>query len=114
MNPLEIELVLLNLIRNAVEAGDGNTIVSLHTERISSGVRVAVRDNGRGMNEEQLAHVFDPLYTTRRQCGGSGVGMSIAKGIVQGHDGRMEVRSRPGNGTAVIVELPIAAGTFSG
>ena len=52
-----------------------------------SGVRVVVSDNGCGMNEEQLAHVFDPLYTTRRQAGGSGLGMSIAYGIIQGHEG---------------------------
>ncbi|MBU4273761.1 MAG: ATP-binding protein [Planctomycetes bacterium] len=114
MNPLEIELVLLNLIRNAVEAGDEKAAVSIRTMRIKEGVRVAVSDNGRGMNEEQLEHVFDPLYTTRRMSGGSGMGMSIAQGIVQGHEGRMEVRSRPGKGTTVIVDLPIAAGALTG
>lgn len=114
MNPLEIELVLLNLIRNAVEAGDKKVVVSIRTMRIKKGVRVAVSDNGRGMNEEQLEHVFDPLYTTRRKFGGSGMGMSIAQGIVQGHEGRMEVRSRLGKGTTVIVDLPIAAGALTG
>lgn len=113
MNPLEIELVLLNLVRNAIEAGDDKTVVSIKTSRFDDGVRVAVTDNGPGMNEEQLAHVFDPLYTTRRKSGGSGVGMSIARGIVQGHDGRMEVRSRLGKGTTVIVDLPITAGALS-
>ena len=71
-------------------------------------MQAVVGDNGCGMSEEQLAHVFDPLYTTRRQAGGSGLGMSIAQGIVQAHAGRIEVRSRPGAGTTVIVELPIA------
>ena len=60
------------------------------------------------MNEEQLAHVFDPLYTTRRQAGGSGLGMSIAQGIVRGHEGRMEVQSQPGQGTTVTIDLPLA------
>ena len=114
MNPLEIELVLLNLIRNAAEAGEDNAVVSIQTSTIDGGVRVSVSDNGPGMNEEQLARVFDPLYTTRHQSGGSGVGMSIAKGIVQGHEGRMEVRSRPGKGTTVFVDLPITAGALSG
>lgn len=114
MNPLEIELVLLNLIRNAAEAGEDGTVVSIQTSTIDGGVRVTVSDNGPGMNEEQLARVFDPLYTTRHQSGGSGVGMSIAKGIVQGHEGRMEVRSRPGKGTTVFVDLPITAGALSG
>jgi PAS domain S-box-containing protein len=108
MNPLEIELVLVNLIRNAIEAGSGGASISIHTARSETHVRAVVGDNGCGMNEEQLAHVFDPLYTTRRQAGGSGLGMSIAQGIVQAHAGRMEVRSRPGAGTIVIVELPTA------
>jgi len=110
MNPLEIELVLVNLIRNAVEAGQEKTIITVGTARIAGGVRVVVRDNGRGMNEEQLLHVFDPLYTTRRRLGGSGLGMSIALGIVRGHEGRMEVQSQKGEGTTVIVDLPVAAG----
>ncbi|MBN1394248.1 MAG: ATP-binding protein [Pirellulales bacterium] len=111
MNPLEIELVLLNLVRNAVEAGNEKALVTIRTSRIKQGVRVAVSDNGRGMNKEQLAHVFDPFYTTRCKSGGFGVGMSIAKGIVQGHKGRMELRSRPGKGTTVIVDLPITDGS---
>ena len=110
MNPLEIELVLVNVIRNAVEAGGGSVVIAIRTLRTEGGVRVEVRDNGRGMNDEQLAHVFDPLYTTRRQAGGSGLGMSIALGIVQGHEGHMEVRSQPGKGTTVTIDLPLPAG----
>ncbi len=106
MNPLEIELVLVNLIRNAVEAGRGRATVSIHTARSEAHVQAIVADNGCGMSDEQLAHVFDPLYTTRRQAGGSGLGMSIARGIVQAHAGRIEVQSRPGAGATVIVELP--------
>jgi two-component system, NtrC family, sensor kinase len=108
MNPLEIELVLVNLLRNAVEAGNDGVVVSIRTRRTPDGVRVAVSDIGRGMNEEQLAHVFDPLYTTRRQVGGSGLGMSIAYGIIQEHSGHMEVQSQLGKGTTVTIDLPLA------
>ncbi len=110
MNPLEIELVLINLVRNAVEAGGGSVVVSIRTGWTDEGVRVAVSDTGCGMDQEQLAHVFDPLYTTRRQLGGSGLGMSIAYGIIRGHEGRMEVQSKPGMGTTVTIDLPAAAG----
>ena len=110
MNPLEIELVLLNLIRNAVEAGDEKVIVTIRSQRTAEGVRVAVSDTGCGMNPEQLAHVFDPLYTTRRQLGGSGLGMGIAYGIIREHAGQMEVQSMPGMGTTVTIDLPVAAG----
>jgi two-component system, NtrC family, sensor kinase len=111
MNPLEIELVLVNLLRNAVEAGSEGVVVSIRTGRTPDGVRVVVSDNGWGMNEEQLAHVCDPLYTTRRQVGGSGLGMSIAYGIIQGHAGHMEVQSQPGKGTTVTIDLPLAPGS---
>ena len=110
MNPLEIELVLVNLIRNAVEAGRGNAVISIGTGHAEGGVRVSVTDNGCGMNNEQLSHVFDPLYTTRRQVGGSGLGMSIAYGIVQKHEGHMEVQSQLGSGTTVTIDLPLPAG----
>ncbi len=109
MNPLEIELVLVNVIRNAVEAGRGNVTIVIRTAPIDDGVRVAVSDTGCGMSEEQLAHVFDPLYTTHRQTGGSGLGMSIAMGIVREHKGRMEVQSQLGKGTTVTIDLPSAA-----
>ncbi|MCE5303231.1 MAG: hypothetical protein LLF97_09005 [Planctomycetaceae bacterium] len=115
MNPLEIELVLFNLVRNAIEAGRGekNVTVSIRTEPTPDGVRLSVRDNGCGMNSEQLKHVFDPLYTTRRQMGGSGLGMSIAYGIVRGHGGRMEVRSQPDQGATVTIDLPIAPASIA-
>jgi signal transduction histidine kinase len=115
MNPLEIELVLVNLVRNAIEAGmekrnRGGVAISIRTERTDAGIRVAVSDNGCGMSQEQLTHVLDPLYTTRRQVGGSGLGMSIANGIVQGYGGHLEVRSQTGVGTTVTMDLPVATG----
>ena len=112
MNPLEIELVLLNLIRNAVEAGGGNVDIAVGTMSIEEGVRVEVRDNGCGMSNEQIAHVFDPLFTTRRDRGGSGLGMSIALGIVEAHQGHMEVTSQKGKGTTATIDLPVAAGSL--
>jgi signal transduction histidine kinase len=112
MNPLEIELVLINLIRNAIEAGDGKVVVSIATMPIDGGVRVTVSDNGCGMSKELLAHVFDPLFTTRRDKGGSGLGMSIAHGIIHAHQGRMEVTSQEGKGTAVTIDLPVAGGSL--
>ena len=112
MNPLEIELVLVNLIRNAIEAGGGSVAVCIATRKTETGVSVQVSDNGCGMNQEQLEHVFDPLYTTRRQAGGTGLGMSIAYGIVQGHQGSMDVESQQFKGTTVTIELPIGAGSI--
>lgn len=112
MNPLEIELVLINLVRNAVEAGGGDVIVSIRTGRSENGVHIVVSDTGCGMSQAELSRVFDPLFTTRRHLGGTGLGMSIAQGIVQGHQGRMEVQSQPGMGTTVTIDLPVAPGSL--
>jgi signal transduction histidine kinase len=112
MNPLEIELVLLNLIRNAIEAGEKNMLICVATAPIPNGVRVTVRDSGCGMSQEQVSHVFDPLFTTRRHRGGSGLGMSIALGIVRAHGGHMDVLSHEGEGTTVTIDLPVAAGSL--
>jgi signal transduction histidine kinase len=64
------------------------------------------------MSNEQIAHVFDPLFTTRRDRGGSGLGMSIALGIVEAHQGHMEVTSQKGKGTTATIDLPVAAGSL--
>jgi two-component system, NtrC family, sensor kinase len=108
MNPLEIELVLVNLLRNALAAG-GSGEVLLRTGRYDGVVRASVCDNGRGMSRLQLKHAFDPLYTTRTSSGGCGLGLSIARRIIQRHQGRITLSSREGKGTLVTVDLPAAA-----
>jgi PAS domain S-box-containing protein len=112
LNPLEIELVLVNLIRNALEACPGEGEVWVRTSKIEGGVRAAVGDNGRGLSAEQIRHVFDPLFTTRKSLGGSGLGLSIAHKIIQGHQGRMKISSQVGKGTVVAVDLPCDGRAF--
>jgi two-component system, NtrC family, sensor kinase len=106
-NPLEIELVLENLLRNALAAG-GRGGVLLRTGRTDGAVRASVCDNGRGMSRRQLEHAFDPLYTTRVASGGCGLGLSIARRIIQRHQGRITLSSREGKGTLVTIDLPAA------
>jgi two-component system sensor histidine kinase SenX3 len=73
-------------------------------------VRVAVADNGKGIAPDSIPHVFDRFYRAdkarSRAMGGSGLGLAIAKWIADGHDGRLEIESAPGQGTTVTVELP--------
>jgi PAS domain S-box-containing protein len=102
-----IEQVLLNLIRNAVEAGETGGEVEVRTEAGPGVARVAVRDRGRGMSAEEKTFLFDPFYTTRRAEGGTGLGLSISHGIVTDHGGTIRVESQPGSGTTLTVELPL-------
>jgi signal transduction histidine kinase len=66
-----------------------------------------VRDDGRGIAEAEQRRVFDPFFTTRLELGGTGLGLSVAHGVITGHEGQIRVESKPGEGTAVAIELPL-------
>ena len=106
MNPLEIEQVLVNLIRNAVESKSSGVRVRVRARRVGDRARVEISDNGRGLEEAEQRRIFDPFYTTRLNDGGTGLGLSIAHGMVRGHAGTLSVESAPGSGTTFIVDLP--------
>jgi PAS domain S-box-containing protein len=102
-----IEQVLLNLVRNAVEAGRPGDEVIVATSVHGEHALLAVSDRGRGMTVEQKTYLFDPFYTTRRADGGTGLGLSISHGIITDHGGTIRVESQPGSGTTVTVALPL-------
>jgi|GEM_PF-1750655 len=108
VNPVEIEQVFVNLIRNAFECGVRGVKVVIRTERRPKTARIVVEDNGPGMLEEQLLRVFDPFFTTRRQEGGTGLGLSIVHGIITDCGGTISVQSKLGEGTAFTIDLPWA------
>ena len=83
--------------------------VVLRTAWQESRVVISVSDRGVGIPPEDLPHVFDPYYTTRRS--GTGLGLPIAKNIVEGLGGTISVTSRLGEGTDVRIDLPVRAGT---
>lgn len=106
MNPIEMEQVLINLIRNAAESGQDGVHVQVRTTRIADGVQLVVQDDGRGMPQEQCARIFDPFYTTRQDSAGTGLGLSIVHGLVSQHGGTIRVESQPSKGSAFIITLP--------
>ena len=69
-----------------------------------------IRDEGVGIPPENLAHVTDPFFTTKRESGGTGLGLSVSAGIVKDHHGKLEFRSTPGEGTTAILTLPATEG----
>ncbi len=108
-NESELSEVLINLVMNAADAlPDGGTItVSTDVEPGGEWVRAAVADNGKGMDEEVSKRIFEPFFSTKG-VGGSGLGLSVAYGIVNRHGGDIMVESREGEGTRFIVRLPAA------
>ncbi|HEY7711421.1 MAG TPA: PAS domain S-box protein [Candidatus Entotheonella sp.] len=108
-NVEEMELALVNLIRNAVEAGQYGAQVNLRTAVEAMQVYITVEDTGTGLTEEEQRNAFDPFYTTRHHAGGTGLGLSITQRIIRNHQGTIDLCSRPGQGTIVRICLPLAA-----
>lgn len=104
MSPIEIEQVMINLIRNAAEAagiGSRGVRIRVRVRAVDDRVEVDVEDDGRGIPERDLPRLFDPFFTTRLREGGSGLGLSVAHGIVTDHEGTIEIDSAEGHGTTV-------------
>ncbi len=107
MSPIEIEQVLVNLFRNAIESVPESRRVEVLVERLGEAAVVEVRDDGRGISEGDLPQVFDPFFTTRLEDGGSGLGLSVALGIARDHEGTLDIETTEGEGTCVSVTLPL-------
>jgi signal transduction histidine kinase len=111
----QIKQVLVNLLTNAVQAmpdGGHLTIATRLTERDIDGVfrqmaAVYVSDSGVGIPPENLERIFDPFFTTKEVGQGTGLGLSISYGIVEKHNGRIEVESVPGKGSTFTLLLPM-------
>lgn len=113
MDAARIEQVLDNLLSNALKFSPaGSTVhVGIEPDPAAGGVRVAVRDSGPGIAPEDLPHIFDRFYQGRRQGGhavaGSGIGLALAKKIVDAHRGRIWAESKEGEGTTIQFVLPV-------
>ncbi len=104
-----IEQVVVNLLLNASQAlGDSRGEIVLETgyARLSEEVFLMVRDAGTGIEAKHLPHLMDPFFTTKREQGGTGLGLSVSAGIVKEHGGRLTFDSIPGLGTTVRLILP--------
>ncbi|HEX3702180.1 MAG TPA: ATP-binding protein, partial [Vicinamibacterales bacterium] len=108
-----------NLVGNAVKYSPAGTTVDVSTGVHETMVRVRVIDRGLGIDAADLPHVFKPFFRGRRaldaEIRGSGVGLSVVRHVVEAHQGRIQIESRPGEGTTVTLELPRAdAGAAAG
>ena len=95
----QIEMVLINLIKNAVESLAKPQVPAIHLEAEATGPRVVIRvsDNGPGIEPEALEQIFIPFYTTKKT--GSGIGLSLSRQIMQIHNGQLTAESTPGQGS---------------
>jgi len=98
---------VLNLVRNALAAVSEQGTVRVTVDRTGASARLVVEDDGGGIPPEIRGLVFDPLFTTRADRGGTGLGLAVVKGIVLDHGGSVGVESEPGEGARFTVVLPI-------
>lgn len=109
-NAQRIEQVLVNLILNACQAlPDPTRCIQLTTahDSGSDSVIFRLRDEGSGISPEHLARLTDPFFTTKRDMGGTGLGLSVSAGIIKEHGGSLEFDSIPGSDTVVTLTLPV-------
>jgi signal transduction histidine kinase len=103
----KLRQALLNIVLNAVEASPRGSTVSVSVQRDCDGARVVVRDDGVGMTPDVLDRIRKPYFTTK--AGGSGLGLAVARGLVEQHGGSLEFKSAPNKGTTVTISLPMKA-----
>lgn len=104
-DPGQIQQVLLNLIKNAMQAMTKGGVLTVETGSAREGVWVSIADTGSGIPQEQVSRIFQPYYTTKRK--GSGLGLMIVQRIVRDHGGLIKLDSHLGRGTVFRVWLPL-------
>jgi signal transduction histidine kinase len=105
---IEMQQVLVNVLRNAVECGRSDVSIDVQCVVDGDRARIDVTDDGPGIDAAHLGQLFDPFYSTRKAKGGTGLGLSVAHGIVVSHAGSIRAESEPGQGARIIIELPLA------
>jgi PAS domain S-box-containing protein len=103
----QLQLVFTNVLMNAAQAMGGTGQVGIHIQRESNRLVVAIADHGPGMPADVLEKVFEPFFTTKHR--GTGLGLPIAKRIVEAHGGSVEIGTPTGGGTTVLISLPAVA-----
>ncbi len=105
LDAAQIQQVLVNLVKNAMQAMTKGGVLTLTTGQSAEGVWAGVTDTGGGIPQEQINRIFDPFYTTKKK--GTGLGLMIVQRIVRAHGGRIELESQLGRGSTFRIWLPL-------
>jgi two-component system NtrC family sensor kinase len=107
-SPNQVKQVCVAILVNALEAVSENGEVLIKTSNPDEEhIRIEITDNGIGISEEDISHVFEPFFSTKVKANGIGLGLAIVHGIIQSHKGKTDVRSEQGKGTTILVTLPL-------
>ena len=107
-SPNQIKQACIAMLVNASEAVSENGEVLIKTSNPNEDhVRIEIIDNGSGISEDDILHVFEPFFSTKEKANGKGLGLAIVHGIVQNHKGKIEVKSKRGKETTFLITLPL-------
>lgn len=104
-DPMQVKTCLMNVVLNAIQAMPAGGRLRIIVAAGSGTVDITISDTGPGISEEDLNRIFNPYFTTKKL--GIGLGLAITKKVVEEHRGRITVRSRPNEGTDVVISLPV-------
>jgi signal transduction histidine kinase len=105
--PGQLSQVIMKILSNAIQAIDGQGTITVKTELSGKEAKITISDTGKGIPNDELDNIFDPFYTTKEVGEGTGLGLSISYGIIQEHNGRIDVESKMGVGTSFKIFIPI-------
>ena len=105
LDAAQMKQVLVNLIKNAMQAMTRGGVLTLQTGSAGDWVWVDVSDTGGGIPQDKINHIFEPFYTTKKK--GTGLGLMIVQRIVRQHGGTIELKNDPGHGTTFRILLPM-------
>ncbi|MCX6286613.1 MAG: ATP-binding protein [Bacteroidetes bacterium] len=107
-SPNQIKQACIAILVNSSEAVHENGEIIIRTLNPNEEtLRFEIIDNGIGISAEDIPHIFEPFFSTKQKASGIGLGLAIVHGIVQSHNGKIQVKSEPGNGTAFSITLPL-------
>jgi two-component system NtrC family sensor kinase len=105
----QLQQALVNLLLNAIQASPSDSTVRLNAHSEDEQLIITVTDEGTGISEDTLDNIFDPFFTTKPEGEGSGLGLSISLGIVERHQGQLEIANNPHGGVTATITLPLQA-----
>ncbi len=106
VNPQELNQAFTHVVTNAVQAMDENGTLTLNTTLTNDGIHITISDTGPGIPRTQLSKIFDPFFTTKQQGIGAGLGLTIARRIIQKYGGRIQILSHEHEGTTCQITFP--------
>jgi signal transduction histidine kinase len=105
--PGQINQVLMNILSNAIQAIPEAGKIFISTRIVGDMVKISIKDTGSGMTEDVRKKIYDPFFTTKEVGKGTGLGLYISYGIIEKHNGKMEVFTKVGEGTEFVITMPI-------